>query len=476
MPIRFARLLALAGLSAVASLILGAWPPSSEGFIVGRYQVEACTEAVGYANNSWTVSTNNSDLETHTTCGEAPASYQSTTIANLEVADVIGLTTELPVGAEGAWEVKAPAGATIAEVTGYSSLFRNGGDAWQVYRASEATNGEITIEQTCKGVHTDSCGLGGLFQAAGLHARRFAFTARCEAEEYEPGKFFTTCPDGALLHDVRAGINYATVTLEDPNPPTEVTASQIPTGTQHATMNIDGSATDTTAGLLSLSVIDNTGQTVAGPISAGTCDYSKLTPCPTTANLSIPINTESLPDGNDQLRLVATNAAHDESTSQPFAIEVENHPISEEPQGGRSLGEKKTQPKQPGGSSGQPAGGSSEGGKAQTNSGQKSTSSKQLPALVLRLLGLHLHRHTLHLNGTTQSSAQGWLRLTFRFRDPRDHVLSIVRRAAIHHGHLTTRLRLPAYCPRHVELRIQYPGDRHVRATSTHHQLRLPAC
>jgi hypothetical protein len=271
--------------------------------------------------------------------------------------------------------------------------------------------------------------------------------------------------------------NYATVTLEDPNSPTEVTASQIPTGAQHATININGSATDTTAGLLSLNIINKAGQTIAGPISAGTCDYSKLTPCPTTANLSIPINTESLPDGNDQLRLAATNAAHDESTSQPFTIEVNNHPISKEPQGGGSSGEEKTQPKQPGGSSGQPAGGgSSESGKAQSGSGQKSTSNKQLPTLVLRLLGLHLHGHTLHLNGATQSSAQGWLRLTFRFHDPRDHDFSIMRRAAIHHGHLTTRIRLPAYCPRQAELRIQYPGDRYVRATSTHHQLRLPAC
>jgi hypothetical protein len=463
--------------AAAVGLTAGLSPEIAQGFIVGRYQVEACTEAVSFANDTWTVSTNNSDLETHTSCGEQPAPYQSTVIADLEIADIVGLTKELPVGAEGAWQVIAPAGETIAEVTGYSSLFRTGGDAWQVYRESEATNGKITIEQTCKGVHTDSCGIGGPFQAAGLHARRFAFGARCEAEEYEPGKFFTTCPDGGTIHDVRAGINYATVTLEDLNPPTNVTASSIPAGPQHSTISISGSAEDHLAGLLSLSIIDSERHSVAGPISVpGDCDYSKFVPCPVTASdIAIPLDTEKLPEGEDHLRLVAVNAAHDEGFSEPFTVDVDNR--VEEPNGGgggKSSSEEKPQPKESGTGGGQ-TGGSSSGSGGQTGQEQKS-GSKPLPALLLRVGRLRVHRHYLRLSGTTQASALGWLRLIFHFHGPGRHETSLARRVAIHDGHFTARLLLPARCPDETELRIEYSGDRAIRSTNSHRRLPLPAC
>lgn len=474
MSIRLAALGTFVGIALTASI--GVWPSVAQAFIVGRYQVEACTEAVAFKNNIWTASTNNGDLETHTSCGEPPAPYQSTTTANLEITDMVALTKEIPVGAEGAWEVKAPAGETIAEVTGYSSLFRNGGNAWQVYRESETTNNEITIEQTCKGVSTDSCGIGGLFQATGLQARRFAFTARCEAEEYEPGKFFTTCPDGALLHDVRAGINYATVTLEDLTPPANITASSIPTGPQHGTISIQGSAEDPLAGLLSLSIINSEGQTVAGPVSVpGGCDYSNFTPCPTsTAGLTVPVDTEKLPEGTDQLRLVATNAAHDEGHSEPFTIDVDNHP-AEEPHSGKSGSEEKPKPKEPSTGSSQTGNTPGDGNNGEQGQQEQKSASKPLPALHLRLDRPHIHQHHLTLSGTTQASARGWLRLIFRFRGRRRYA-SLARRAAIHDGRFTAHFSLPLRCPDKAEVRVEYAGDSDIHATRSSRRVRLPAC
>lgn len=479
MSIRLASLGALAAMILAAGIAAGGWPTTAHGFIVGRYQVEACTEAVGFQNNSWTVSTNNSDLETHTSCGEPPAPYQSTTIANLELTDIVGLAEELPVGAEGAWQVLAPAGATIAEVTGYSSLFRNGGDAWQVYRESEATNGEITVEQTCKGVHTDSCGIGGLFQATALHARRFAFGALCEAEEYEPGKFFTTCPDGALLHDVRAGINYATVTLEDPTPPSAVTVSGIPSGAQHGTITIHGSATDTIAGLLSLSIINDSGQTVAGPVSAGSCDYSKLTPCPTSANdLEIPLDTENLPEGENQLRLIAVNAAHDETLSTPFTIDVENHPAGPPTKPGKNGGGNEEPSGTPSPPAGQPPDSSSGGGSTSNSSKGNGTSTTTKPQpTALSTLKIHLDKprlqnHWLTITGSTPANAHGLLHITIKLGTTHS---ARNRSAAIVRGRFSLRIKLGNHVhPHSVTLKTYYAGSPQYRPSTMLAEFALP--
>lgn len=473
MSTRFANrlVLMLAVLAAV-----GVCAPAAEGYIQGRYSIEVCTEAVGYQNNIWTVETNDSRLETHTSCGEQPADYQSTEITNLEITDVIGLTEEIPAGAEGAWKVQAPAGETIAEVTGYSSLYRTGGNGWQIYRASEATNGSITIEQSCNEPYVESCGIGGPFQATALHARALIFGLKCEREEYEPGKYLTTCPDGALRHDVRAGVDYATITLEDLNAPTNVTASSIPAGPQHGTISIDGFAEDHLAGLLSLDIIDSEGHTVAGPVAPGTCDYSKFTPCPVSARgIAMQLDTDKLPEGEDRLRVVAVNAAHDEGFSEPFTVDVDNRVEEPHSGGGKSSGEEKSQPKEAG-SGGQTGGSSgSSGSGGQTGQEQKS-GSKSLPSLALRLGRVQVHRRYLRLSGTTQTSALGWLRLIFHFRGPRHHEASLTRRVALHDGHFTTRLRLPAGCPDQTELRIEYPGDHAIRASSSQRRLSQPGC
>ncbi len=447
---------------------------------MGRYPVEACTETVAYQNNSWTDTTNDPRLEAHTTCGEPLASYQSSTIANLEIADVMGLTKEIPVGVEGTWKIVAPIGEDIVEATGDSSLYRAGATGWQIYRETENTDGQTTVEQSC-GASTESCALGGAFQATALHARSLSFTARCEAEEYEAGKFFTTCPGGGTIHNVRAGVNYATIVLEDPTVPANVTASHVPVGAQHGTISIDGSATDTLAGLLSLSVVNSEGQTIAGPITVpGGCNYSEFTPCPTsTSELSIPINTETLADGEHQLRIDATNAAHDEGFSAPFTLDVNNHP--EEPHNGgsgKSSGEENKSKESGAGNgnaSSSPGNTSSNGNSGQGQKEQK-PDGKPLPVLSLRLDRLHVHRHYLSLSGTTQTSARGWLRLIFHFIGSRHHESSLVRRVAIHNGRFMIRIALPARCPNKAELAIDYAGDRTIRLTTSHRRISLPMC
>jgi hypothetical protein len=476
MSIRFAQLV---GIALLIALTTNVCCPSADAVPPGYYQVEACTEAVGYKNNSWTASTNDARLETHTSCGEPPAAYQSTAIANLEIADIIGLPEEIPVGAEGAWTFLAPAGTTIAEATGYASLYRNGGNGWQVYRQSEDTDGTVTVEQTCNEPYTESCGLGGIFQATALHARSLSFGAQCAAEEYEPSKFFTTCPDGALRHDVRAGIDYATVTLEDLTPPSNVMASSVPSGARHGNITIEGSATDTIAGLLSLSVINQAGQTVAGPVNVpGGCDYSQLNPCPTTAsNLQISIETTTLPEGENQLRLEATNAAHDEATSTPFDIDVDNQPPSKGPEKPGTGG---TGPGETGGTThGQETGTGNPGDpssskEAATGSGSKTTPSKEPPPTLPIQLHTHLQHRWILINGTTPITAKGELSLKLTAKRSARHTWSAGRRVPLRDGHFTTRLQLPKRsCLRDVSLQVAYGGNRYFNETTKLN--RLPA-
>jgi hypothetical protein len=269
--------------------------------------------------------------------------------------------------------------------------------------------------------------------------------------------------------------------LEDLTPPANVTASHVPAGAQHGTISIDGSATDTLAGLLSLSVVNSEGQTVAGPITVpGGCNYSEFTPCPTsTSELSIPINTETLADGEHQLRIDATNAAHDEGFSPPFTLDVNNHP--EEPHNGgsgKSSGEENTKPKESGAGNGNAGNSSGNGSNGSSGQGrqEENPDGKPLPPLSLQLARLRVHRHYLSLSGTTQTNAQGWLQLTFRFRGSRHHQESRVRRAAIQDGRFTTRIQLPTHCPDKAELAIEYAGDHAVRATTSRRLLRMPAC
>jgi hypothetical protein len=111
------RLLVLAVLSGVL-VMLGHPSVSSAGY----YEVGACTETVGYVNNSWHLFDSNSRyLEANSACDEAPTHELSAKLSNLAVGDVLG-AGDPPVGVEAGWRVSAPAGTTISEIKGSDDL------------------------------------------------------------------------------------------------------------------------------------------------------------------------------------------------------------------------------------------------------------------------------------------------------------------------------------------------------------------
>lgn len=460
----------------LAVLLLG----SGTAYGAGSYNVEACTAAVGYANHSWSVTINNPTyLAAHEECGEGPADYETNTLSNLELGDAIGLSENVPVGTEGKWEVKAPAGTSIAEVTGYSSVYRQG-PSWHVYRETENSKGEVDLESSCDGVETHVCALGGPFQATNLQARTMTIGALCTPEEYEPGKYFTTCPDGALVHDVRAGIAYATVTINDPNPPETILANNIPSGPQHGEINIAASATDPAAGLLSLTVVTKTGEPVGASRSPGACDYSRLTPCPTsTSNLSLPIDTEKLPNGQNELQVEATNAAHDHAYSTPFTVTVENPTTTskEEPLNPEEVTTGNEQPQS-----------STNSGPTQANSdgstsinGHTTTPSDAAGTTILPLLPVHIrariaHHKLLMIEGTAPRQANGWISLQIdaTLNDGRHFKPRRIRRQ-LKKGAFRASLSLPMLGrPAILRMTITYDGGRSFRRTVHHARFSLP--
>lgn len=426
------------------------------GSPTGEFTVEACTPSVSDANHSWTFSTNDpSNIESHSACGEPPLAGNPPTLANLSLGETLG-ALGVPVGTAGRLRFKAPVGTTIREVSGDDVLMKVGGNmGWNVYLESEDTEGHTHVEQTCATSATENeCAVAGPFSVPGLHANAITIGAECNAEEYEPGHTYTTCARGNEFgHAIRAGFNTVAVTLADPFPPTNVTASGIPLGPQHGTITIAGSATDPVAGLVSLSVSDNTGTVVGGPVSvAATCNYSLPTPCPTAvSDVKLPLNTEALPDGEDQVRVLATNAAHEEAASSVYTLTVANHqPTVSGGAGGLSHNETASNP--PG-----TANATTPPPPLSDDTGQGSREHRRLQ---IRLAKPHLRHDILVLGGTTPTDAIGTMRCTLRgqFGDGRRWFRTT--QISLTRGRFSCKIRLGRSLVRgHLSFEIAYSGS-----------------
>jgi len=454
--------LALATLLAVA--VVGSAPQQAPGYVVGRYPVEACTAAVGYENHSFTFATNNPTyIESHNSCGEPPVSGNPPTLANLSLGDTLG-AHGVPVGTAGAWKLKAPQGTSISEISGSDSLMKVGGNmGWNVYLESEDSEGHTQLAQTCAtSAEENECAVSGPFDVTGLDAKTITIGAECDAEEYAPGHTYSTCARGNEFgHAVRAGFNFVTVTLTDPQGPSSVTAPDIPTEPQHGSITIPGSATDTIAGLLSLSVIDSSNSLIGGPVTVpGKCNYSLLTPCPTSANdLPLPLDTETLPDGPNQIRVQATNAAHEQSTSPPYTLIIANHP-STPSSGSEEHGH-------PNGSTSSPTSPTNtETPPAPTHSTTGSPS--LLPHLHIKLAKPSVRHDKLLLTGTAPLDANGVLQFTIN-GSLRDHRRwSAKAHATLHHTRFRCTIPLAKSLHRGATLEMFYPGSASYTATHLH--------
>jgi uncharacterized membrane protein YgcG len=434
----------------------------------GEYEVSACTESVGYVNNSWhSFDSNSHYLEVHSGCNEEPTHELSANLSNLAVGDVLG-AGDPPVGVEAGWAFAAPAGTTISEVNGSDDLFKDTDNSWGIYLKD--AGGKILGGQTCIVELGNSfyCEVAGVFQGSGIATSSLAIGLACTENS------FHNCPGGATVHDVRAGLDYATVGIRDELAPTGIVGSQIPSGSQHGTISILGSASDAAAGLLSLSVVNGANVVVGGPVSAPVpCDYSFATPCETEVkDLSIPVDTTKLPNGRNLIRVEATNAAHDEGFSDPYEITVENGGGGGSSQGGgggTSGGGAGGSGGSTGGGAGatgtvQPKVGSPSGGSVSTPSNPGSVGALALQSAIFDLRVVRPTRQSIELSGRISKAATGKIALLASAHLKGSHIWTRDLSARISGGEFKARLRLPADIGRHtIAIRLTYPGDARYR-------------
>ncbi len=287
----------------------------------GTYEVPACTASVGYVNHSWAAFTSSPTyLEVDSACGETPTTGFSSRVSNLAVGDRLGAGPP-PVGVEGGWRITAPDGTSVSAVQGSADFFKDTNNDWEVFvrnAADQLLGGQTCVVELSAGGY---CELSGRFQAVGLDTRSVSLGVNCAENSSH------NCPDGATLHEVRAELDEATVTISDPVAPTGVTGD-VPTGTQHGTVTILGSASDSAAGVASLALVNGGGEVIGGPVvSPGGCNYTYVTPCPTeVSELPIDLDTTKLSNGEDTVYVRATNAAGDTSVSPPYVLAIHNSP------------------------------------------------------------------------------------------------------------------------------------------------------
>lgn len=457
MSTRLSWLLALAGVCGTLLLC----PYVSHA---GLYQVGACTEVVGYVNNSWHLfDSNASYIEANSACHQEPAHELSAEISNLAVADVMNAGDQ-PVGVEAGWRFTAPAGTTISEVTGSDDLFKDTNNDWEVYFRD--AGGAVLGGQTCNVELGSSfyCEVFGAFQEPGISTASVAIGIRCTENSSH------NCPDGATIHEIRAELDEALVTINDPIVPTNVTATDVLSGSQHGTVAIVGSAADTTAGLLSLSVVNGANEVVGGPIPVpGGCDYSFTTPCPTKAeNVSVPIDTTKLPNGLDQVRVEATNAAHDEGFSVPYNIDVENSSPTQggggAPEGGPKTGGSGGSNTQTGGSGTSSGQGPSEGPTTSTVSNSSTTPT----AVSIHLDKVRRAATNLLISGHIKPAVTGTVTVRIWHTGSKSTVIRALHLRLVD-GRFGARIALARRLRRrHLTVGVRYPGGiGYLRASMT---------
>jgi hypothetical protein len=139
---------------------------------------------------------------------------------------------------------------------------------------------------------------------AGLQTRSVSFVVRCTA---------TTCAGASSLPAAWLAVYGATVTVEDPAPPTvsglsgTITAPGWHTGTDTASF----SAADA-SGVKQLRLLAGATE-LARQDQA--CDYGRMQPCPAQANASVSVGMSRVPDGTHELRAVAVDAAGQEGAA-----------------------------------------------------------------------------------------------------------------------------------------------------------------
>ena len=269
--------------------------------------MSACNYAEG-ANHSWTWSSSDPSptdhYAEHINCPDLHGSNGGTPDqeGGLSTTDALGLSTGAPPGANAAWTFTAPSNTTITAIT-YERYLGHEDDTSNTWSPALRADGTIIQGQTCTvTLPSVGCFLGGPpgeggepATITGLTAHELSFGVTCVAPLGQE------CVTGATEHPAWAAMYGATVTINDPTPPTLGTPTGAlwgpgePNGYHKGTENITVSAQDVGGGVQSiiLAADGHTIETYHAP-----CNFTLPKPCPSsTEPQTLTLPTTTLTDG-----------------------------------------------------------------------------------------------------------------------------------------------------------------------------------
>ena len=281
----------------------------------GSYDVGSCGAVAG-AHESWVYETNAlGSIQFPDECASPGTDY-----SGLYVRTILGGAAPA-TGAYGQWRIAAPSGATITHIRISRWLGMEAGSGWRPF--GRQADGTIVPGETCSTVSgEDECNVGLSSIDRALSTSSLAYGIECVS--------VNGCTTGATIHDARAVIESATVTITDNVAPT-VTPPTGPlvteSGFHHGTEAASFTGADVT-GLQAVRVyVDGILRASATPGQPGwaACAYTRVVPCENPAgDRTLTVDTTALADGQHQVEVAAVDAAGNETVALPRAIVVDN--------------------------------------------------------------------------------------------------------------------------------------------------------
>lgn len=274
----------------------------------GTFQVSACSDAPGAANNSFvSFDSDPAHLSVGQSCPpQSRGSNRHEQETGLYATDKLLAGSNAVDGARAGWTFTATAGMTITGLQDERYLGAHGDNSWGPFVSADST----TLETCTFTFPADHCEVGG---PLGAGNERFGLAALNNASSLSIGITCAAaigCGTGGTMHEAWAALYGVTVTLSESavptiSPPTGALwgsgpANGFHTGSESATFNASDPSGISAAQLL----VDGS------PVSStpGTCDYTRAIPC---ANLTqtFTLDTTRFADGAHTLTLQTENAA-----------------------------------------------------------------------------------------------------------------------------------------------------------------------
>lgn len=307
-------------LISVGVMLVLAAAPALAG--AGTFQVSACADAPGTANNSF-VSFNSdpAHLSVGQSCPpQARGSNRQEQETGLYATDKLLAGSNAVNGARAGWTFTAAPGTTLTGLQDERYIGAHGDNSWSPFVSADST----TLETCTFTYPADHCQVGESFGAGN---EQFGPVALNNATSLSIGITCTAsigCGTGGTMHEAWAALYGVTVTVSesaDPtiSPPTGALwgagpANGFHTGTESATFN----ASDP-SGIRGAQLLVDGSPVESAP---GTCDYTRAIPC-SSLTQTFMLDTTRLTDGAHMLTLQTENAAGN-VTQLPHEIIVDN--------------------------------------------------------------------------------------------------------------------------------------------------------